>query len=387
MRPFLSVILVACGVLGAPSVCMAGPCICFGDLPRTLVQDSRRSGAIVVGTFTNSRETPAGVLTDLNIQSVIKSHDLLQGITKLTIARRVEQPKVTFVVFFEISNGGLEPIRAETADDGGDLIRYLDGALKLKGRPAPERLAYCFAFLGSKDEAVARDVLLEFANADLQDWRSFARKVDPVTLTGLLSNSKTPPSQFGLLATLLGFSAATPEHADVLKRLLEDWDRHKGSGIASMLAAGVMIEPKRGRELLQASVLPKADNSWLTRYAGLQAFRFLAEHGSSVIGKDDVVRSLLKVADQSDLADFVIDDLRKWQRWECTGDILDLSKRKTHDAGVIQRAALRFMLQSPAAMAKEFVDEATKRDPETVRDTREILKLESDVSAQATNGK
>ena len=124
-----------------------------------------------------------------------------------------------------------------------------------------------------------------------------------------------------------------------------------------------------------------------TRYAGLRSLRFLWTQRPDLVDKRDLVRAMMEAAEHSDIADFAIEDLRKWHRWECTDDIIGLSARKTHDAGVIQRATLRFALQSPSAKAAEYVTRQRKRDPEQVRDTEEILKLEAEVTPTATNGK
>jgi hypothetical protein len=69
-----------------------------------------------------------------------------------------------------------------------------------------------------------------------------------------------------------------------------------------------------------------------------------------------------------------------------TSQVLDLAGRKTHNVGVIQRAALRFALQSPSATAAAYVREQRKRDPEQVKDTEELLKLEPEVSPTSGNG-
>jgi hypothetical protein len=79
-----------------------------------------------------------------------------------------------------------------------------------------------------------------------------------------------------------------------------------------------------------------------------------------------------------DMADFAIDELRRWHRWEFTPPIMELSGKKTHELTVIRRAILRFMLQSPEATARKFVEEQRQRDAEWVKDTEELLKLESD---------
>ena len=46
--------------------------------------------------------------------------------------------------------------------DGSELVQYLTGAIKVKDRPLPDRLHYCFAFLNSKEFEVSLDAYREF---------------------------------------------------------------------------------------------------------------------------------------------------------------------------------------------------------------------------------
>jgi hypothetical protein len=57
--------------------------------------------------------------------------------------------------------------------------------------------------------------------------------------------------------------------------------------------------------------------------------------------------------------------------------VLDLFGKKSHDVPVIKRAILRYALQCPLPRAVRFVEEQRRRDAEWVRDTEELLKLES----------
>jgi hypothetical protein len=89
----------------------------------------------------------------------------------------------------------------------------------------------------------------------------------------------------------------------------------------------------------------------------------------------DTVALTLK---HSDMADFGIEDLRKWQRWETAPQVLELFTQKSHDVPVIRRAILRYALQCPAPQAVAFVRQQEQRDREWVQETRELLALENE---------
>ena len=362
---------------------------CTAELGRTMVDDYAKSQLVVFGTFTNPRQGDTGFdgKTDFEIESIIKGEDLVKGAKKFTINKVVNQPNVKFLLFCDVFKGRVDPYRADPIAEGSELVRYLTGAVKHKDGPISERLKYCFAFLNSKEYEVSLDAYREFGAADYKEYQGMAKDLDPGVLKAWLKDEKTPPYRFGLYASLLGHCGKGREDGEFLKRLIENTDRHKGSGLDGMLVAYVMIEPKEGWQYLEKSVIANAKNDFNMRYAGLRSLRFIWSQRPDLVDKKDLVRGMLEAAEHYDIADFAIEDLRKWRRWECTDDVLGLGARKTHDAGVIQRAVLRFMLQSNTPKAAEYVARQRKRDPDLVRDTEELLKIEGDVAPPATNGK
>ena len=87
------------------------------------------------------------------------------------------------------------------------------------------------------------------------------------------------------------------------------------------------------------------------------------------------------------MADFAIEDLRRWQRWEMTDQVLDVFNQKSHQIPVVKRAVLRFALASPAASAAKFVQAQRQRDADWVKDTEEILKLEEPTPSTSAQSK
>jgi hypothetical protein len=363
---------------------------CTQELGRTMVEDYRKSELVVFGTFSNARVGDAATgegKTDFDIEAVIKPDDVIKGTKKITVDKFVNQPKVKFLLFCEVYKGRINAYRADAIAEGSDLVEYLQGAAKLSERPLGERLTYCFPYLNSKEFEVSLDAYREFAAADYKDYREMARKLDPKVLVDWMSDSRTPPYRFGLYASLLGHCGKAPEHGDFLRKLIENTDRHKGSGLDGMLVGYVMIQPKEGWQYLEQSVVANPKSDFNTRYAGLRSLRFLWSQRPDLVPKKALVGAMLEAANFPELADFAIEDLRKGRCWETTDPVLALAGKKSHDVGVIQRAILRFALQSPTPQAAKYVADQRKRDPELVRDTEEILKLEPDAPAAPANGK
>jgi len=352
---------------------------CSQELGRTMVDDYAKSTLVVFGTFSNPRQGDGFAgdgKTDFEIESVIKPHEVVQGVKKITIPKYVNQPKVKFLLFCDVYKGRIDAYRADGIAEGSELVSYLSGAVKLQKSPLAERLAYCFPFLNSKEFEVSLDAYREFAAADYKDYREMARKLDPKVLVEWLDDPKTPPYRFGLYASLLGHCGNGAEHGDFLRKLVLNTDRHKGSGLDGMLVGYVMIQPKEGWHFLEKDIIANPKNDFNTRYAGLRSLRFLFSQRPDLVEKKALVRAMLEAAEFPDISDFAIEDLRKWRCWDTTDEILKMAGRKSHDVGVIQRAVLRFALQSPSPAAASYVAVQRKRDPDQVRDTEEILKLE-----------
>ena len=137
-----------------------------------------------------------------------------------------------------------------------------------------------------------------------------------------------------------------------------------------------MLEPKEGWTYL-TKLLKDNNQEFLLRYAGLRTLRFFWDQRPDLISKKDLVNGMALVLTQSDMADFAVEDLRKWRQWQLTDQILDLYGKKSHDIAVIRRAILRFAMQSPEESAKTFVQAQRRRDADWVKDTEELLKLEN----------
>lgn len=368
----------------APLPCPACP-FCSQEKGPTLLGDFSTAQMVLVGTFANAKLGGKGALedgtTDLVLDKVLKSHEILKtkattvnGKQVITLPRYLPQAKNQFLIFCDVYKGAIDPYRGVELQSANAMVDYLQGAIKLKDRPAGERLAFCFNFLQSPDFEVAMDAYREYAKADYKDYMEVAKKYPADTIAKWLQDPKTPPFRYGLYSSLLGHCGTT-EHAKLLRKMIDDPEKRKGSGIDGMLAAYVMLQPMDAYGYL-CDILKDSSQEFLMRYAALRTIRFLWDQRPDLVAKKDLVSATSLILDHGDMADFAIEDLRKWQRWELADRILDLFGKKSHDIGVVKRAILRFALKCPNARAVTFVQDQRRRDGEWVRDTEELLRLE-----------
>lgn len=352
----------------------------------TLVGDFAQASMVLYGTFTNPKAGGNGLdggTTDFVIEKVLKPHDYLKTVNNktITLPRHVPFAKNKYLVYIDIFKGNLDPYRGVEVQPGSDMIKYLEGAIKLQGGPAPERLRYCFDFLNSPDFDVAMDAYREYAKADYKEYSEMAKKLPAKVVAGWLQDPKTPAYRYGLYSSLLGHCGDAKD-AKLLRSMIEDPEKRKGSGIDGMLAAYIMLQPKEGWAYLK-DMLKNDKQDFMFRYACLRTVRFLWDQRPDLMSQKELVGGMALVLDQPDMADFGIEDLRRWHRWEMTDQVLGLFELKTHSVPVVKRAVLRFALASPDSKARAFVESQRKRDADWVRDTEELLKLETDSQASA----
>jgi hypothetical protein len=350
---------------------------------QTLVGDVNQASMVLYGTFTNAKLDAGGDAgqgtTDLAIEAVIKKHEILANQKTITLPRYVptnKDSKVKFLVFCDVFKGKIDPYRGIPVQADSDMVKYLEGALSIKDKPIGDRLRYYFDYLDNKEVEISNDAYKEFSNASYQDYHELAKKLPADKIAHWLEDPNTPAFRYGLYASMLGH-CGTDKHAALLRKMLDEQKRGATSGIDGMLAGYTMLKPKEGWAYVHEIFKDPAKHDFMRRYAALQAARFFWEYRPDLVDKKDIVESLTQLLDQSDICDLAIEDLRKWKRWEVMDKVLELQTKKSHDVPIIRRAILRFALSCPDAKATAFVDQWRKRDPETVKDIEELLKLEN----------
>ena len=357
----------------------------------TLTGDVNQASMVLFGTLGNARLDPNGDFgagqTDLSIAHVIWKNDkdgnksakeFLGDKKVITLPRYIpgeKDNKVKWLVFCDVFKGKLDPYRGLPVKSD-EIVPYLTGALAVEKKDNAARLRFFFDWLDHSETEIANDAYKEFAKAEYKDFQAAAKDLSADKLAKWLQDPNTPAFRLGLYGSMLGHSAK-PEHAELLRKLLDDPQKRISSGLDGMLAGYILLKPKEGWDYLRA-ILGNPNKEFLLRYAALRAVRFFWETRPDVIKKDDMVDAVCLLLDQSDVADLAIEDLRKWKQSQVLDKVLELNKKSTHDVPIIRRAILRFALDcKDNPKAKQFADAMRKKDPDWVKDVEELLKLET----------
>lgn len=371
---FFSTVLTLLVFAVAPSdACL----FCSEQRGPTLSDDFSKAAVVLVGTCSNPKLGTGGLddsSTEFVIDEVVKPHPLIKD-KKIVLPRFIADTKNKHVIFADVYKDKLDFYRGVPIDAGSGMIAYLKGSYAHQDKKPGERLRYFFDYLNDPEYEIALDAYREYAKADYKDYQEMAKTLPASKLVTWINDPKTPSYRLGLFASLLGHCGG-PSEAKLLKAMIDDPEKRKGSGVDGIMAGFVMLDPKTGWSSLSEQMIdPKQDFTY--RYSVFRTGRFLWDTRPDLVPKDDLVKSMGALIQTTDMADFAIDELRRWKRWEYTQPILDLYGQKTHNLNVIRRAITRFALRSPEPAAAAFIAEQRKRDPDWVKDVEDLLKLES----------
>lgn len=352
---------------------------------QTLLGEVNQAHLIVFGTLSNAKRDPNEFnkgTTDLDIEVVVKDHEYLKGKNKVTLPRYVPpdpKNKSKHLIFCEIYKGELDPYRGEAVAPDSQIADYLKGAIAVKDKEVPVRLAYFFKHFDSPDWSVSGDAFQEFSNAEYKDVRQAAVKFDPESVLKLLKDPNTSIARLGLLGLIFGHCAKGEAHAKALRSMVEDPKVKQATGLDGLLAGYVLLDPKGGLAYLNQLIHePKED--FLVRYAALRALRFFWEYREDVLKKPEIIAAIRPLLDQPDIVDLAVEDLRKWEQWDLSPKVIGLFDKPSHDASIIQRSIIKYALSAPPTNkdAAAFLAHmrADQKQAERVRDLEQLLELE-----------
>ena len=152
-------------------------------------------------------------------------------------------------------------------------------------------------------------------------------------------------------------------------------DNASSFGLDGMLAGYALLDPKDGWAVL-TGIAADRKREFTTRYAALRTVRFFHDSRPDVMPADTVLAAMKTFAEQEDIADIAIDDLRKWQRWDQADFVLGFAGKETHADPLVKRAILKYALLAAKTGNKpsgEYVDALRKVKPQLVADAEALI--------------
>jgi len=374
-------------LLTAPAPAFACPFCTAGGT--TLVSEVAQADFILYGTLSNAQRDPNDPTsfnkgtTDLTIEMVIKSHDIIKDKKKITIPKYLQQEpgkEYKWLIYFNVVNGQIDPYRGEQFAADSKLPEYLKGAIDIRQKDSATRLHYFFNYLESPDLTISSDAYGEFAMADYKEIREVAPKLPAELIVKWLKDPNTRGSRFALYGLILGH-CGKPSDAKAIRELLDDKERALSSGLDGVVTGYIMLNPKEGWQYL-IGLIKDQTKDFPVKYAALKTVRFFWEFRSDLIPNSQVLEAMKPLLDNPDIADMPIEDLRKWKVWEFTPVVLSYANKESHNTTpIINRAILKFAIAAAAmdpknTTAVEFVKAARAKDSKKVEFLEELMKDE-----------
>jgi hypothetical protein len=374
-RWLLAVLLGLIAIVPSPAPACS---LCGGGLMSTLTlrQEAALASAriILLGSVEKSDFTRG--TSEMRILELLRSDPFLGKAKTVELPRPLpildakDPPK--YLIFCDVFKNKLDPYRGVPVKSE-EAAKYLKGALALDAKDRARALLYYFDYLEHPDKKIAEDAFLEFAKSTDQEIGQIAPKLSAAKLRGWLQDPQGLDWRLGMYAYLLG-ACGGAEDAGLLRGMLQKPTENMLKSYDGILGGYIQLKPDEGWQLA-LDILRDTGKEFRMRDAVLRTFRFYYGWKAKDV-KEKVLKGLASALPQGDLADLAIEDLRRWQLWDLTDDVLALYGKKSHDAPLMRRAIIRYALCCPKPVAAEFVAQRRRDDAEAVRDVEEALQSE-----------
>ncbi|MFL5330989.1 MAG: hypothetical protein ACJ8C4_19015 [Gemmataceae bacterium] len=347
----------------------------------TLRQTALQARYVYAGTLSNPRINPGGLAnasaTDFTINQMIKGNAPPRKDQKqITIPRYLpvdpKQP-AQYLVFCDVDNDGRLDVYQGTPLKSPALIEYLKEAIEIDAGSTDKVLEHAGKYLDHVDPDLASEAFLEFAKANDADVLRASKRLAPDKVRKLLDDAKTPQERMGLFVSMLGACGSAEDAARFQQLLAHPGERFRAAQ-SGLYAGYIMLQPAEGWKTLQAT-LADPKRPYTERVAALTALRFFYNADPKAV-RSQAVAGLQSLVTQDDLADYAIEDMRKWQIWELSSAVVAQYGKKGFDAPLMRRAILRYALSCPDPNAKTLVTSVRATKPDLVADVEESLERE-----------
>ena len=343
---------------------------------QTLREDARQAKFVVYATASNPRINPdMSGQTDLKIEGIVKDDPFLKNRPALTIGRYIPiDPKggSRFLLFCDLFNQKPDIYRGLPVKDN-TVVEYLQTALKLDDTQREKSLLFYFKHLDSEHAVISADAFLEFAKASDAEIGAIAKSLNPEKIRKLLHDPKTPTERLSLYAFLLG-SCGNKKDTELLQVLIQKNDERTLASMGGLLGGIIELKPQEGWATTQQILAdPKQHPS--NRLSALNTLRFYQTWKPKET-RPQVLACMKPVIEDGELADLVVEDLRRWQWWDHTETVLKQFEKPSHSAPIVKRALIRYALCCPDPKAIEFIRLRKIDEPTLVREVQEGLEFE-----------
>lgn len=371
--------LMILAVLALCPPTLAIACTLCGNLGPPLMKEISDAKLVVFGKIVDARLGPDGIqgTSDFVVETILHGDSANIKNSRLVLPRYVPPvPGMKYLIFLDVANGQVDPYRSISCTSDR-LVQYIQKMPKLTGAgnasERQARLKYTFQYFQDTDPELAADAYKEWALAGNVDVAAIAADLDPDKLRRWLMDPKTPAHCLSLFAYLLG-SCGKEADLELLKKLaLTPPDARYHGALDGILSGLERQQPAETWKLVKGLAQDQS-RSFTERYAVLRFLRFVRD-----VKKQQPASELNAILElmlaQPDMIDLAIEQMRLMHCWDHQKKVLAFYDTTTGEVPITRRAIIRFALCCPGETARQFVDKARSKEPETIREIEELLQL------------
>jgi hypothetical protein len=347
----------------------------------TLREEAEKPTALLIlyGTLENPKlvGTEGKGTTELHIASTIRGDKYLGGAKMVVLPRYMPVPDPKnpprCLVFCDVYENKLDPYRGVPIKSP-EVVEYLKKASALNPKDRVNNLTFFFQYLDHSDKDIQLDAFMEFAKANDQLIAQVAPKLSAEKLRRWIESTATPSERVGLYAFLLG-GCGDDRDAGKFHDLLKDGRENVLNAYDGIVSGLIHLRPREGWNLVH-EMLRDGTKPFQQRLAVVRSIEFYQASQPEKF-KEQILKAIEIMILQGELADYAVEDLRRWKLWDRTREVLALFGKKGYDAPIMQRTIVRYALCCPRdAVVTEFLNQVQKKDPELIKSQEELLQFE-----------
>ncbi len=328
---------------------------------------------IVYGTIENANN---GTSSELRITTVLRSDPALGDRKLLPLSKYIPSDAKNpqkYLVFADVDKDKFDTFRGVPikSEEG---VEYVKKALQLNPKDRIGNLLFYFNYLENPEKEVASDAFLEFAKGTDKEIGQVAAKLSAEKLRGWLKDPKTPAERLGLYAFMLG-GCGNEEDATFLRGVLKEPSADMRKAYDGVLGGYIQLKPAEGWDLA-ASMLKDGKKPFEQRLLVERTIRFYYGWQPKEC-RTNVLKGLRAMVEQGELADVAIQDLRRWEMWDLTAEVLAVYGKKGYDGPIMRQSIVCYALCCKDDKdAARFIAARRRDSAELVKDVEESLKYD-----------
>ena len=241
---------------------------------------------------------------------------------------------------------------------------YVRRLFEVEGDDAA-RLRFVYEHLNDAETLLARDAYDEFALAPYETVRQIRDTIDRAQLLDWLDDPELTTDRRRLYYTLLGIVGG-PEDLPRLERRLRSKQKSTRGGLDALIACYLTLAGESGLSTVEELFLTDPTTPYSDTHAAILALRFHGTEGD-VIARSRLSESMALVLDRETMADIVIPDLARWERWDLIDKMVELFESAEKDDNWVRVPVVNYLRACPLPEADEAIERLKKVDPDSVR--------------------